>query len=75
MTTGDGINSEYITKGMLTGFGLLIVGLLGWMGMNVADIPVIKSQMANIITYNTKRIDDLQARMLGVEETVYRGRK
>lgn len=40
------INTDWLMRGVMAGFGVLVVALLGWMGMNIARIPTIEQDIS-----------------------------
>lgn len=54
--TSDNLNVTWLMKGMMGGFGLLVIALLGWMGVNVSHIPGVEKD----ISYIQHDIRDIQ---------------
>lgn len=56
-----------------TAMSIIIIGLMGWIGLNVADIPVIKTQMTMLATsvsqegWIAKKLDDHETRLRHIE--------
>lgn len=44
----DKLNANWLMKGLMSGFGLLVIVLLGWMGMNISHIPGVEKDIAYI---------------------------
>lgn len=67
--------SDGFLRWMATIGTAILLGLLGWIGLNIADIPVIKSEIAQIRTsiadqvfINVKRLDDHEDRLRVLEK-------
>lgn len=74
--------SVYIVRGFMCVCAAILVGLLFWIGTNVADIPVIKAeitvlngQLTSQGAENAKRLDDHETRIRKLETEIPRGRK
>jgi hypothetical protein len=56
-----------------TAMSVIIIGLMGWIGLNVADIPVIKNQMTTLALsvsqegWIAKKLDDHENRLREIE--------
>jgi len=52
-----------------TGMSIIIIALMSWIGMNVADIPVIKVQLSAVVEqighdgWISKKLDDHEQRL------------
>lgn len=66
--------SDSFMRWMATIGTAVLLGILGWIGLNVADIPVIRTEIVQIkegmsaqVQINVKRLDDHEARLRIVE--------
>lgn len=62
--------SDGFLRWMATIGTAILLGLLGWIGLNIADIPVIKTEITQIkegmsqqVQINVKRLDDHESRI------------
>lgn len=69
-----GISDSFLRWMATIGTGILL-GLLGWIGLNIADIPVIKTEIVQIkegmsaqVMTNVKRLDDHEGRLRELEK-------
>lgn len=70
----NGAISDSFLKWLATIGTAILLGLLGWIGLNIADIPVIKNEITQIkegmsaqVQINVKRLDDHEARLRNLE--------
>lgn len=66
--------SDSFLRWMATIGTAILLGMLGWIGLNIADIPVIKTEIVQIkegmsaqVQINVKRLDDHEARLRDLE--------
>ena len=68
MTANDeneSLNMGWLMKGLMAGFGLLVIALLGWIGGNIAHIPGVEKD----ITYIQRDLAELRQDMQHKNDT------
>ena len=57
-----------------TGMSIIIISLMGWIGVNVADIPIIKTQLTAVVQqighdgWISEKLDDHESRIRKMEQ-------